>query len=174
MSRQSDEKQVREFLEYIANPVEATRRRLREGEQVNGHYLARVAELLYPWGDKAKDALDAFNRLSALEDPITPTNGPQVAEGDTSQTLKRSTDMEDTTNIQNEEHTGRLQQPVVVRSAIGHSVDDDDMQWTVNCPECSREYRYEGYFESTDIDTCKCGCVYRTERVYFEDGSFME
>ncbi len=69
---------------------------------------------------------------------------------------------------------GQLRQAVVVRSAIGHSVDDDDMQWTVNCPECSREYRYEGYFESTDIDTCKCGCVYRTDRVYFEDGSFME
>ena len=69
---------------------------------------------------------------------------------------------------------GQLRQAVVVRSAIGHSVDDDDMQWTVNCPECSLEYRYEGYFESTDIDTCKCGCVYRTDRVYFEDGSFME
>ena len=61
----------------------------------------------------------------------------------------------------------------VVRSAIGHSVDGDDMQWTVNCPECNREHKCEGYFESTDIDTCKCGCVYRTERVYFEDGSFI-
>lgn len=61
----------------------------------------------------------------------------------------------------------------MVRSVIGHSVDGDDMQWTVNCPECDREYKCEGYFESTDIDTCKCGCVYRTERVYFEDGSFI-
>ena len=60
-----------------------------------------------------------------------------------------------------------------VRSAIGHSVDGDDMQWTVNCPGCNREYKCEGYFESTDTDTCKCGCVFRTERVYFEDGSFI-
>lgn len=74
---------------------------------------------------------------------------------------------------QSAEDGGAIDKPAVVRSAIGHSVDDDDMQWTVNCPECNREYRCEGYFESTDIDTCKCGCVYRTERVYFEDGSFM-
>lgn len=63
MSRQSDEKQVRDFLEYIANPVEATRKRLKEGERINGQYMARVAEILYPWSDKAKAALDAFNRL---------------------------------------------------------------------------------------------------------------
>lgn len=74
----------------------------------------------------------------------------------------------------NEERVSQLRQADVVRSAIGHSVDGDDMQWTVNCPECNREYKCEGYFESTDIDTCKCGCVYRTERVYFEDGSFIE
>ena len=40
-------------------------------------------------------------------------NGPQVAEGGYAQTLKRSTDMKDKTNIQNEEQTGRLQQPAV-------------------------------------------------------------
>lgn len=79
---------------------------------------------------------------------------------------------ESTDNV-SPEHGGAIDKPAVVRSAIGHSVDDDDMQWTVNCPECNREYRCEGYFESTDIDTCKCGCVYRTERVYFEDGSFI-
>ena len=67
----------------------------------------------------------------------------------------------------------RAQGKDVVRSAIGHSVDGDDMQWTVNCPECNREYKCEGYFEGTDIVTCKCGCVFRTERVYFEDGSFI-
>jgi hypothetical protein len=72
-----------------------------------------------------------------------------------------------------EDEAGQLRQTVVVRSAIGHSVDDDDMQWTVSCPECNREYRCEGYFDSTDTDTCRCGCVYRTDRVYFEDGSFM-
>ena len=43
-------------------------------------------------------------------------NVPQVAEGGYTQTLKRSTDMEDQTNIPNEEQTGRLQQTAVGRS----------------------------------------------------------
>jgi len=45
-------------------------------------------------------------------------NGTQVAEGGSTQTLKRIRDMEDTTNIPNEEQTGRLQQPAVMRSAV--------------------------------------------------------
>lgn len=81
--------------------------------------------------------------------------------------------MKDMTNISNEEQASRLQQTLVC-NVVGHSIDDDDMQWTVNCPKCNREYRCEGYFESADTDTCKCGCLYRTERVYFEDGSFMD
>ena len=63
MSKQSDEKQVRDFVEYIANPEKATRKRLKKGEQINGHLIARVAELLAPWSDKAQYALDAFNRI---------------------------------------------------------------------------------------------------------------
>ena len=43
-------------------------------------------------------------------------NGPQVAEGGYAQTLKRSTDMDNETNIPNEEQTNRLQQPAVSRS----------------------------------------------------------
>lgn len=89
-----------------------------------------------------------------------------------SPTLIETTNMEAKQDI-SKEHDRADGNRAVVRSAIGHSVDDDDMQWTVNCPDCNREYKCEGYFESTDIDTCKCGCVYRTERVYFEDGSFI-
>ena len=44
-----------------------------------------------------------------------PPNGPQVAEGGSSQTLKRSTDMENTNDIPNEEQTSRLQQLAVSR-----------------------------------------------------------
>ena len=89
-----------------------------------------------------------------------------------SPTLIETTNMEAKQDISKEQYKADGNS-AVVRSAIGHSVDGDDMQWTVNCPECNREYKCEGYFESTDIDTCKCGCVYRTERVYFEDGSFI-
>ncbi len=40
-------------------------------------------------------------------------NGPQVAEGGYTQTLKRSTDMENTNDVPGEEQTSRLQQPAV-------------------------------------------------------------
>ena len=46
--------------------------------------------------------------------PPTPPNGPHVAEGGYAQTLKRSTDMENTNDIPNEEQTGRLQQHAVM------------------------------------------------------------
>lgn len=45
-------------------------------------------------------------------------NVSQVAEGGYTQTLKRSTDMEDTKNVPNEEQASRLQQPTVGGSAF--------------------------------------------------------
>ena len=57
---------------------------------------------------------------------------------------------------------------------IGHSIDDDDMRWTARCPECGIEHEFEGFFDSSDTDRCKCGCSFRVERVVFEDGSFLE
>ena len=62
----------------------------------------------------------------------------------------------------------------VVRSANGYSVDDDDMHWTVNCPTCERELEYTGYFDSGDINKCKCGTKFKTRRVYFDNGSYIE
>lgn len=43
-------------------------------------------------------------------------NGSQVAEGGYTQTLKRRTNMDNTTNIPNEDQTSRLQQPAVMGS----------------------------------------------------------
>jgi hypothetical protein len=62
----------------------------------------------------------------------------------------------------------------VMRSADGHSVDNDDMHWTVNCPTCERELEYTGYFDSGDINKCKCGTEFKTRRVYFDNDSYME
>lgn len=45
-------------------------------------------------------------------------NGLQVAEGGYSRTLKRSTDMDNENGASNEERTGRLQQPVVMRRSF--------------------------------------------------------
>lgn len=57
---------------------------------------------------------------------------------------------------------------------IGYSVDDDDMHWTAECSKCGREHVFTGYFDSSDVDECGCGCVFRVERVVFEDGSYIE
>ena len=74
MGKESDEKQVRDFLSYVTNPVGHVSRNLKEGERINGHYMARVAEALAPWSDQAKAALDAFNRLHS-----TQVNGSEAA-----------------------------------------------------------------------------------------------
>jgi len=63
---------------------------------------------------------------------------------------------------------------IVMRSADGHAVDGDDMHWTVNCPTCERELEYTGYFDSGDINKCKCGTEFKTRRVYFDNDSYME
>lgn len=61
-----------------------------------------------------------------------------------------------------------------IQSVVGFSIDNDDMRWVANCPECNIEYSFEGYFDPSDTDECKCGCTFRIERVEFEDGSFIE
>lgn len=66
------------------------------------------------------------------------------------------------------------EQQTAVRSVIGYSIDNDDMHWSVECPECGKEYTFTGYFDPSDTDECECGCVFRTERVVFEDGSYIE
>lgn len=61
----------------------------------------------------------------------------------------------------------------IILSADGHSVNNDDMRWTVNCPDCEQQFEYKGYFDSRDINKCECGCKFKTRRVYFDDDSYM-
>ena len=79
------------------------------------------------------------------------TNGPQVAEGGYTQTLKRSTDMEDQTNIPNEEQTGRLQQ-----TAVGGSAE---LRW--RCMLCGRD-------RFTQKGPHKCVGGFRKRRIRWE------
>lgn len=58
--------------------------------------------------------------------------------------------------------------------AVGYAVNEDDMHWTVNCPECNSEHEYEGYYDAEDDNTCKCGCVFRTERVWINEKEFIQ
>jgi len=62
----------------------------------------------------------------------------------------------------------------VTRSADGYSVDGDDMHWTVACPECEKEFEYEGYFDSGDDTKCKCGCTFSTRKVWIDDANYIE
>lgn len=62
----------------------------------------------------------------------------------------------------------------VVRSAVGHSVDGDDMHWTVCCPDCSKEFEYKGWFDSSEETKCKCGCVFRTTKVWLDDDHYIQ
>lgn len=61
-----------------------------------------------------------------------------------------------------------------IMSADGHAIDGDDMHWTVNCPTCEQELEYTGYYDSGDTNKCKCGTEFKTRRVYFDNGSYME
>jgi len=69
---------------------------------------------------------------------------------------------------------GNLHETPVIHSADGYSYDNDDLTWTVNCPLCEKEFEYTGCFDSGDITECSCGCRFITERVYFDDDSYME
>ncbi len=57
---------------------------------------------------------------------------------------------------------------------VGHAIDDDDMHWTVECPQCDKELEYTGYFDSSDENKCTCGCVFKTERLYLENGGYIK
>ena len=61
-----------------------------------------------------------------------------------------------------------------LNSVDGAIVDGDDMHWTVNCPKCEQEIEYTGFFDSGEINKCKCGAEFKTRRIYFEDGSYIE
>lgn len=71
-------------------------------------------------------------------------------------------------------HNATDGKPPVMCSAVGHSVDGDDMHWMVACPECEKEFEYKGYFDSSDETKCKCGCTFRTSKVWIDDAHYIQ
>lgn len=55
----------------------------------------------------------------------------------------------------------------------GYSVDGDDMHWTVDCPQCEKQYEYEGFFDSSDETICSCGCNFLTSRVWIDEWNYI-
>ena len=60
-----------------------------------------------------------------------------------------------------------------IQKVDGKSVNGEDDHWIVNCPNCDREIEYTGYFDPDDLTKCSCGIIFKTERVYFENGSYI-
>ena len=60
-----------------------------------------------------------------------------------------------------------------IQKVDGKSVDGQCDHWVVNCPNCDKEFEYTGYFDHDDLTKCSCGAIFKTERVYFEDESYI-
>lgn len=56
----------------------------------------------------------------------------------------------------------------------GYAIDGMDDQWTVDCPKCDKEFNYSGFFDSSDITNCKCGCSFTTTKVWIDDTKYIE
>lgn len=60
-----------------------------------------------------------------------------------------------------------------MEKVIGIALDDIGEQWRVECPTCSKEYEYVGFFDPGIPTECSCGCIFTTKRIEFEDGSYI-
>lgn len=54
-----------------------------------------------------------------------------------------------------------------------YSIDGDDMSWMVNCPNCDKYYEYIGFFDSSDITNCKCGCNFKVSKLWLNENQFI-
>lgn len=61
-----------------------------------------------------------------------------------------------------------------IKRVDGYSVGGDDMNWTVECPECQKEIEYEGYFDEDDLNKCNCGCEFKTEKVWVDENNYIQ
>mgnify|MGYP003396539425 CR=1 FL=1 len=61
-----------------------------------------------------------------------------------------------------------------IKEAEGNSVNGYDDNWTVNCPGCEKEFEYTGFYDSSEITFCSCGCRFKTVKVWIDDKTYME
>lgn len=55
----------------------------------------------------------------------------------------------------------------------GQSIEGHDDHWTVECPKCSKEFEYNGFFDPDDITKCECGTDFKTEKVWLDDDTYI-
>jgi len=58
------------------------------------------------------------------------------------------------------------------QTIVGTAFEED--YWQVACPNCQKEFEYKGYFDKNDITNCKCGVSFKTSKIEFENGSYIE
>jgi hypothetical protein len=56
----------------------------------------------------------------------------------------------------------------------GYSINGEEDHWTGSCPECGREFEFEGFFDPEEITKCKCGCEFTFEKVLIDNLSFIQ
>jgi len=60
-----------------------------------------------------------------------------------------------------------------MKKAEGFAINEEEDHWIVNCPDCEKEFEYTGYFDSSDITKCSCGCNFVTIKVWINDESYI-
>lgn len=61
-----------------------------------------------------------------------------------------------------------------LKEVDGYAIDGDDMNWVVECPDCLKEIEYKGFFESEDLNKCRCGCEFQTSKVWIDDVHYIK
>ena len=57
---------------------------------------------------------------------------------------------------------------------VAHAVNNDDMHFIIECPNCGIEHEYKGFFDPYDTDTCrKCKSYFRAEKLIMADGAII-
>lgn len=62
-----------------------------------------------------------------------------------------------------------------MKKTEGNAINGDDMNWTVECPDCDYEIEYKGYFDSSDVNICpKCKTKFLTSKVWMDEKRYIE
>ncbi len=61
----------------------------------------------------------------------------------------------------------------MIQKAQGQAIDQNDDHWTVECPNCSKEFEYKGFFDPEDTTECSCGTKFNTEKVWLNNDAYI-
>jgi len=56
----------------------------------------------------------------------------------------------------------------------GNSINGTDDYWSVDCPNCGKEYKYTGFFDSGDKTNCECGVTFITTKVWIDEYNYIQ